>query len=79
MPLKEKWEAFNWKVIEIDGHSFSQIDKAFNKFYSEKKKPTIIIANTIKGKGVSFMENNIKWHYKPPDQNQLKAALKEIN
>ena len=54
MPLREKWQAFKWNVIDIDGHSFKEIDKAFNKFYLEKKKPTVIIANTIKGKGISI-------------------------
>ena len=64
MPLKEKWQAFKWNVIDIDGHSFKEIDKAFNKFYLEKKKPTVIIANTIKGKGFKFAENNPFWHHK---------------
>ena len=79
MPLKEKWEAFNWKVIEINGHSFSQIDRAFNKFYSENKKPTIIIANTVKGKGISFMENSALWHSKILDEKSYLIAKKELN
>ena len=79
MPLREKWEAFNWNVIEIDGHSFTQIDKAFKKFFLEKTKPTIIIANTIKGKGISFMENSATWHSKVLDQNDYILAKKELN
>ena len=78
MPLREKWESFNWNVLEIDGHSFMQIDKAFKKFYLEKKKPTIIIANTVKGKGVSFMENSASWHSKVIDEKSYVLAKKEL-
>jgi transketolase len=78
MPLREKWEAFNWNVIDIDGHSFTEIDKAFNKFYLEKKKPTVIIANTIKGKGISFMENSPEWHSKVLDEVSYSKAKKEL-
>tara|TARA_B110000977_G_scaffold175638_1_gene230557 strand:- start:37705 stop:38517 length:813 start_codon:yes stop_codon:yes gene_type:complete len=79
MPLKQKWEAFNWNVIDIDGHCFKEIDKAFNKFYLEKKKPTIIIANTIKGKGISFMEGSAVWHSKVIDKDSYLAARKELH
>ena len=79
MPLKEKWEAFNWNVLDIDGHSFTQIDKAFKKFYLEKKKPTVIIANTIKGKGISFMEGSATWHSKVLDEKNYLVAKKELN
>jgi len=78
MPLKKKWQAFNWKVLEIDGHSFVQIEKAFNKFYLEKKRPTIIIANTTKGKGISFMENSAAWHSKVLDEKSYLVAKKEL-
>lgn len=78
MPLKKKWEAFNWKVLEIDGHSFHEIHSAFKKFYKEKKKPTIIIANTIKGKGISFMENSAAWHSKVLNKNDYLKARKEL-
>ena len=61
-PLKEKWQAFNWNVIEIDGHNFSQIEKGIEQFKMNAEMPTVIIANTIKGKGVSFMEEVPKWH-----------------
>jgi len=78
MPLKEKWEAFKWNVIDINGHSYTQIDKAFKKFYLEKKKPTIIIANTIKGKGISFMEDSATWHSKVLDEKNYHLAKKEL-
>ena len=78
MPLKKKWEAFNWNVLTIDGHSFNQIHKAIKKFYSEKFKPTIIIANTIKGKGISFMENSAAWHSKVLDEKNYQTAKKEL-
>jgi transketolase len=78
-PLKEKWQAFGWNVIEIDGHNFDQIQKAFLEAEQEKEKPTVIIARTIKGKGVSFMENDNKWHYKAPSEEEYKKALEELN
>ena len=61
-PLADKWESFNWNVIEIDGHNFDEIEDAFKKAKSEKNMPTIIIANTIKGKGISYMEESPSWH-----------------
>ena len=78
MPLVEKWKAFNWVVSEVDGHSYTQTNKAFNKFYSEKKKPTIIIANTIKGKGISFMENSPQWHSKVLEKKDYLLAKREL-
>jgi len=73
-PLAEKWNAFKWKVITVNGHSHSELKKALN----EKNGPICIIAETIKGKGVSFMENEVLWHYRPPNEDELKAALNEI-
>ena len=70
--------AFNWNVYEINGHSYREIKSAFNKFYKSKSKPTLIIANTIKGKGVSFMEDNLEWHYKSLNKSQLNLALSEL-
>ncbi len=72
-PLGKKFEAFGFKVLNINGHNFSQILKALNSNYS---KPLVIIANTIKGKGVSFMENSVLWHYKPLDLETYKKAIK---
>ncbi len=77
-PFKEKWIAFGWEVIEINGHNFNEIFSAFQRFYDVKDKPTMIIAHTIKGKGVSFMENAVQWHGKAPKKEQAEAALKEL-
>lgn len=76
--LSEKWKAFGWEVIEIDGHDLEQILNAFEKAKTIKGKPTVIIANTTKGKGVSFMENNLEFHGMPPTKEQLEQALKEL-
>lgn len=77
-PFVDKFKAFNWNVINIDGHSYSQIRKAFESAEKRKKAPTAIIANTIKGKSVSFMEGDLKWHYKSPNKEQLEQALIEL-
>ena len=77
-PLKNKWESFGWHVIEVDGHNFNEIISALDEFESVKGKPTIIIAHTIKGKGVSFMEGKAKWHGKAPKKEELELALKEL-
>lgn len=77
-PLAEKWAAFNWHVIEIDGHDLSQVLKAFDSAKNTKGKPTMIIANTVKGKGVSYMENAAGWHGKTPNADEAKKALDEI-
>ena len=75
-PLNEKLKAFNWDVIEIDGHDFEEIEKSLTKVTN---KPKAIIAHTTKGKGVSFMENEFVWHYKSPNEEQLKQALEELS
>ena len=77
-PLADKWRAFGWNVIETDGHDFGQIIAAFDKAKSIKGKPTVIIAKTVKGKGVSFMENKAEFHGKPPTKEQAAQALKEL-
>ncbi|MGC8765430.1 MAG: transketolase [Brevinematia bacterium] len=77
-PLFDRIEAFGWNVYEINGHSFEEIMQALDKADSEKGKPTFIIARTIKGKGVSFMENQHIWHGKAPKEEDLKKALIEI-
>ena len=77
-PLTDKWISFGWSVAEIDGHNHQQIFDKLYKVPLEKNKPTVIIANTIKGKGVSFMENKLEWHYKSPNDEQLQIALKEL-
>ena len=77
-PLVAKWQAFNWPVIEIDGHDLDQIDKALEQAHATRGKPCFIVAHTVKGKGVSFMENNPEWHGKAPKPAEAIAALREI-
>lgn len=77
-PFGTKWEAFGWHVIEVDGNEMSQVLFAFEKARLVKGQPVIIIANTIPGKGVSFMENRWEWHGKVPDDKELKQALSEL-
>lgn len=77
-PVAEKWKARGWEVIEIDGHNMSEIDEALEKIEEVKGKPSIIIAHTIKGKGVSFMENTARWHGGAPTEEELKRALEEL-
>ena len=77
--LKEKYEASDWNVIEIDGHSFEEILGAFEKARTLKDSPCVIIANTVFGKGVSYMENNPDWHAKAPSDEEYKKAIEEIN
>ncbi len=76
--LKAKYEAFNWHVIEIDGHNMQEIIDAFNQAKAIFEKPTLIIAHTIPGKGVDFMENKYEWHGKPPNAKEAKKALHEL-
>jgi transketolase len=77
-PLTDKWRAFNWHVLGIDGHNINQILEALQKAKATRGKPTVIIAHTIKGKGVSFMENNVDYHGKAPSAQELEKALKEL-
>lgn len=77
-PLGEKWRAFGWEAIDIDGHDHAQIADVLKNIPAKKGKPTAIIAHTIKGKGVSFMEDSVHWHYRCPDDEQLAQAVKEI-
>ncbi len=77
-PIKEKLTAFNWNVLEIDGHNFKEIESAVNISKSTKEKPTFIIAHTIKGKGVSFMEDNIEFHGRAPNEKETEIALMEL-
>ena len=77
-PLEDKWQAFGWDVQTIDGHDFDQIKNALKKRKPNNQKPKLIVANTIKGKGISFMEDDNNWHYKTPNQKELIEAIKEI-
>jgi transketolase len=78
-PLNKKFESFGWHVIEIDGHDLKQVLDALQRARTVKGRPTVIIAHTIKGKGVSFMENNVDFHGKAPNPEQLEQALKELS
>jgi transketolase len=78
-PIEEKWQAFGWYTIEIDGHNIPQILEAFEEAKTVREKPTIIIAHTTKGKGVSFMENVIDFHGRSPTKEEEKRALEELN
>ena len=77
-PLADKWRSFNWHVLDINGHDINQILQAAKKAQEIKQRPTVIIAHTIKGKGVSFMENNVDFHGKAPTPEETERALKEL-
>lgn len=77
-PVKEKWEAFGWHTEEIDGHDFEAIIGALERAEKEKDRPSIIIAHTVKGKGVSFMEDKVEYHGVAPTDDELKRALAEL-
>lgn len=77
-PLAAKWEAFGWALREIDGHDFEQIEGALKSVPFQPGRPSCIIAHTVKGKGVSFMENKLLWHYRAPDDEELQRALAEL-
>ena len=76
-PLGDKWKAFNWHVQEIDGHDFEQLEKVFLPSSLSKTKPNVIIANTIKGKGLAVIEDKNEWHYQTPREDVIEAAKKE--
>ena len=78
-PLDKKFEAFNWNVITIDAHNFDEIEAAVEAAKACKGKPTAIIAKSVKGKGVSFMENKVGWHGKAPNAEEYEQAVAEIN
>ena len=77
-PVREKWRSFGWEVFEVDGHDFKQLMDAYDKAQNIKGKPSIILAHTIKGKGVSFIENKVEWHGIAPKPEELERALKEL-
>ena len=77
-PLDEKWRSFGWEVRSINGHDYAALTKAITE-PSESGKPIFIIANTVKGKGVSFMENVAKWHHGVPNEVELKQALADLD
>ena len=77
-PIKEKFESFGWHALSIDGHDFKQIFDAFDAARAETEKPTVIVAKTIKGKGVSFMEDQVGWHGKAPKEDEAKQAVEDL-
>ncbi|MBK5290935.1 MAG: transketolase [Acidobacteriia bacterium] len=77
-PLADKWRSFGWHVIDVDGHSLTALASAWDEAKATKGKPSVVIAQTIKGKGVSFMENNPKWHGTAPNADESALALKEL-
>lgn len=78
-PIDKKFEAFNFHVINIDGNDFDQIEKAFEEARATKGRPTCIVAKTVKGKGVSFMENNVSWHGTAPNDEQYATAMADLD
>ncbi len=78
-PLPDKWRSFNWHVLEVNGHNLNELMDAFDEAEKLKGKPTVIIANTVKGKGISFIENKVEWHGIAPKKEQLEQALKELD
>ncbi|MGI5889085.1 MAG: transketolase, partial [Oscillospiraceae bacterium] len=77
-PIPDKFQAFGWRVITCDGHDFDSLEKAFNEALTESDKPTCIVQKTVKGKGVSFMENTAAWHGKAPNEEQYNQAMSEL-
>jgi transketolase len=77
-PLPAKWEAFGWHAEEVDGHDFAAIAQALQAAQEENERPSVIVAHTVKGKGISFMEDNNNWHYRTPNPQELAAALSEL-
>lgn len=78
-PLKDKWISFGWATREIDGHNYLEIEQSLSNIPFEKDKPNLVIAHTIKGKGVSFMEDKLEWHYKSPTKEEYNLAIKELS
>ena len=78
-PFRAKWEAFGWRALEVDGHDIPSLLEAFAEARRTEGKPVVILARTVKGKGVSFMEDRLGWHGKPPTLEQRDLALRELD
>lgn len=76
--LADKWAAFGWKTIEVNGHNFAELRESVEFFKTSKDRPVVIIANTIKGRGISFMEDDNNWHYRSPNEQELSKCKKEL-
>jgi transketolase len=77
-PFADKWRAFGWHVVECDGHDHAVLERALTAVPESAGKPTVLIAHTVKGKGVRFMEDKLEWHYKSPSPQQLLDAIAEV-
>ncbi len=77
-PLADKWRSFNWHVIDVDGHDIPQLLQAYEEARRTKGKPSVILARTVMGKGVSYMEDDYRWHGVPPNAEQAEQALREL-
>ncbi len=77
--LRDRWESFGWRIEEVDGNDITQLTDLFDRVSPDSGRPTLVIANTVKGKGVSFMENNASWHHHVPTEEELKQALAELD
>jgi len=77
-PLADKWRAFNWNVIEVDGHDLAAVIEGFAAARRAKGRPSVILAHTVMGKGISFMEDDFRWHGSPPSVEQAETALSEL-
>lgn len=77
-PFADKWRSFGWSVVEVDGHNYTTLRETFGRIPLTDGAPTCVIAHTTKGKGVSFMENSVLWHYRSPQGDELQAALDEL-
>jgi transketolase len=77
-PVADKWRSFGWRVMEVDGHDHDMLHACFSQIATKSGKPTCVIAHTIKGKGVSFMENSVLWHYRTARGREFESALKEL-
>jgi transketolase len=78
-PLRDRWESFGWHIEEVDGNDVRELTALFDRIPLEPQRPTLVIANTVKGKGVSFMENNASWHHHVPTDKELEQALTELD
>ena len=77
-PIEKKWRSFNFETALVDGHNLKMLNNTFKKFYNAGKGPKIVIAKTVMGKGVSFMENDFRWHYYDPKEEHMKTAMEEL-
>jgi transketolase len=77
--LKNAWQSFGWKTYEVDGHDILAVINCFDEEFFREEKPKVILAHTVKGKGVSFMENELEWHYRPPNSEELKNAIEGLS